>query len=139
MEVERRMRNRGKFVIALVLGCALPSFGQRGREPVEYVSPNIGTIGQLLSATVPYVQRPHGMARVAPVTTPGIADRYLANKIYGLPAGPALLMASVGETGAERSDYATRRHRWAGPQIRTFRGSRLNPGILHLVIAGARE
>jgi len=107
MEVERLMRNREKFAIALVLACAPYSFGQSGREPVEYVSPNIGTIGQLLTATVPYVQRPHGMARVAPVTTPGIADRYLADKIYGFPAGPALLMASVGETGTEPSDYAS--------------------------------
>ena len=107
MEVERRMRNTDKFAIALVLGCALPGFGQNLREPVEYVSPNIGTIGQLLTATVPYVQRPHGMARVAPVTTPGIADRYLADKIYGFPAGPALLMASVGEIGTEPSDYAS--------------------------------
>jgi len=41
-------------------------------EPVDYVSPNIGGIGQLLTATVPYVQTPHGMARLAPVTTPEI-------------------------------------------------------------------
>jgi hypothetical protein len=34
-------------------------------EPVDYVSPNIGGIGQLLTATVPYVQMPHGMARLA--------------------------------------------------------------------------
>ena len=46
-------------------------------EPVDYASPNIGTIGQLLTATVPYVQTPHGMARLAPITTPGIMDRYL--------------------------------------------------------------
>jgi hypothetical protein len=71
----------------------------RQKEPVDYVSPNIGTIGQLLTATLPYVQRPHGMARLAPITTPGIADRYLADKIYGFPVGSATLMASVGETG----------------------------------------
>jgi len=50
---------------------------------VDYVSPNIGGIGQLLTATAPYVQTPHGMARLAPVTTPGINNRDLADKIYG--------------------------------------------------------
>ena len=48
-------------------------------EPVDYVSPNIGGIGQMLTATVPYVQTPHGMARLAPITTPEIKDRYLAH------------------------------------------------------------
>jgi len=46
-------------------------------EPVDYVSPNIGGIGQLLTATVPYVQRPHGMARLTPITTPEINDAVL--------------------------------------------------------------
>ncbi len=66
------------------------------KAPVDYVSPNIGGIGQLLTATIPYVQYPHGMARIAPITTPGIADRYLADKIYGFPVGPSMLMASTG-------------------------------------------
>src|ERR1700748_2908075 len=77
------------------------------KDPVDYVSPNIGGIGQLLTATIPYVQYPHGMARLAPVTTPGITDRYLADKIYGFPAGPAMLMASVGESSVHPSDYAS--------------------------------
>jgi hypothetical protein len=55
------------------------------KQPVEYVSPNIGGIGQLLSATVPYVQYPYGMVRLAPIVTPGIMDRFLADKIYGFP------------------------------------------------------
>ena len=63
----------------------------RQKEPVDYVSPNIGGIGQLLTPTIPYVQRPHGMARLAPITTPGITDRYLADKIYGFPIGAATL------------------------------------------------
>src|ERR1700722_1443368 len=66
-------------------------------DPVDYVSPNIGGIGQLLTATVPYVQTPHGMARLPPITTPEIKERYLADKIYGFPAAPAMLMISVGE------------------------------------------
>src|SRR3984893_10658786 len=79
----------------------------RQKEPVDYVSPNIGGIGQLLTATVPYVQRPHGMARLAPITTPGITDRYLADKIYGFPAGPATLMASVGSQSNRPEAYAS--------------------------------
>src|SRR6204780_87225 len=79
----------------------------RRKEPVDYVSPNIGGIGQLLTATVPYVQRPHGMARLAPITTPGIADRYLADKIYGFPIGAATLMASVGVVGTRPETYAS--------------------------------
>ena len=47
------------------------------------------------------------MARLAPVVTPGITDRYLADKIYGFPAGPALLMASVGQTGTKPEVYAS--------------------------------
>src|ERR1700757_4647315 len=66
------------------------------KAPVDYVRPNIGGIGQLLTPTIPYVQYPYGMARLAPVTTPGITDRYLADKIYGFPAGPAMLMVSTG-------------------------------------------
>jgi predicted alpha-1,2-mannosidase len=76
-------------------------------DPVDYVSPNIGGIGQLLTATVPYVQTPHGMARLAPVTTPGINDRYLADKVYGFPAGPAMLMASTGKVSTQPKDYAS--------------------------------
>ncbi len=74
---------------------------------VDYVSPNIGGIGQLLTATVPYVQYPHGMAQIAPITTPGITDRYLADKIYGFSAGPAILMASVGRVDTRPETYAS--------------------------------
>ncbi len=93
--------------LAIILGSALVGLGQQKREAVDYVSPNIGGIGQLLTATIPYVQRPHGMARLAPVVTPEIMDRYLADKIYGFPAGPALLMASVGETGTKPEAFAS--------------------------------
>ncbi len=97
-----------RFAWLLVLGCsAFAATGQHPKEAVDYVSPNIGGIGQLLTATVPYVQRPHGMARIAPVVTPGIADRYLADKIYGFPAGPALLMASAGEVSSSQAAYAS--------------------------------
>jgi predicted alpha-1,2-mannosidase len=97
-----------RFAWLTVIGCsALAAVGQPQKEPADYVSPNIGGIGQLLTATIPYVQWPHGMARLAPVVTPGIADRYLADKIYGFPAGPALLMASVDKSGTKPEAYAS--------------------------------
>jgi predicted alpha-1,2-mannosidase len=93
--------------LALIGGSALAALGQPQKDAVDYVSPNIGGIGQLLTSTIPYVQRPHGMARLAPVVTPGTTDRYLADKIYGFPAGPALLMASVDKTDTEAGTYAS--------------------------------
>ena len=91
----------GKGLVCLITlaGIACSAGGQQRKDPVDYVSPNIGGIGQLLTATIPYVQYPHGMARLYPITTPGITDRYLADKIYGFPAGPAVLMASTGIVG----------------------------------------
>ena len=94
-------------LVAILSGSALTVSAQKQKDPVDYVSPNIGTIGHLLTATIPYVQRPHGMARLAPITTPGITDRYLADKIYGFPVGPATLMASVGEAGTDPAGYAS--------------------------------
>lgn len=81
----------------LAANLALGASSTHSKEPVDCVNPNIGTIGHLLTATVPYVQYPHGMARIAPVTTPGMQDRYLADKIFGFPAGPATLMAYTGD------------------------------------------
>ena len=94
-------------ILAAFLGSIVFAQGPPQREPVDYVSPNIGTIGQMLTATVPYVQRPFGMARLAPITTPGVTDRYLADKIYGFPAGSATLMASVGKTETDPAAYAS--------------------------------
>ncbi|MEO6965020.1 MAG: hypothetical protein ABI076_03885, partial [Acidobacteriaceae bacterium] len=74
------------YLAIFVGGTIFAASVQQPKQPVDYVSPNIGGIGQLLTATIPYVQYPHGMARIAPITTPGIKDRYLAEKIYGFPA-----------------------------------------------------
>lgn len=94
-------------LLALLASCVVAAAESAAKQPVDYVDPNIGGIGQLLTATIPYVQYPHGMARLYPVTTPGITDRYLADKIYGFPAGPALLMASVGAMGTHAANYAS--------------------------------
>lgn len=94
-------------LLALSCGATFATQEKRQKELVDYVDPNIGGIGQLLKATIPYVQRPHGMARLAPITTPGITDRYLADKIFGFPVGPAILMASVGASGTDPAFYAS--------------------------------
>jgi predicted alpha-1,2-mannosidase len=98
---------RFAFLFLLVVHALAVAAQHQQKQPVDYVSPNIGGIGQLLTATVPYVQCPHGMARIAPITTPGTTDRYLSDKIYGFPAGPATLMASVGPAAANASGYAS--------------------------------
>ena len=65
------MKSAARLVWFTILGGGtLFAFGQHQKEPVDYVSPNFGGIGQLLTATVPYLQCPHGMARLAPITTP---------------------------------------------------------------------
>jgi predicted alpha-1,2-mannosidase len=102
------MSHRHAFLILLLFPCgALRMSAQKANDPVDYVSPNIGGIGQLLTATIPYVQYPHGMTRLAPITPPGIADRYLADKIYGFPVGPATLLVSTGESSTYAKDYAS--------------------------------
>ena len=108
MKGEMRMNGAVGLALAGILGIGIAgAAAQAAKEPVDYVDPNIGGIGQLLKATVPYVQYPYGMARVAPVTTPDITDRYLADKIYGFPAGPALLMASAGPEETKPAGYAS--------------------------------
>ncbi len=94
------------FLVAMS-GFTANAINTHSKDPVDYVSPNIGGIGQLLTATIPYVQYPHGMARLAPITTPGITDRYLANKIYGFPVGSAMLMVSTGSATTDPKDYAS--------------------------------
>lgn len=101
------LRLVNKLVLLILLIPTCRTFCQQPTDPADEVSPNIGGIGQLLTATVPYVQCPHGMARIAPITTPGITDRYLADKIYGFPAGPAMLMASSGRVSTNAADYAS--------------------------------
>ena len=51
------LRCAGMVALALSLNhTASGTSGAPQRDPVDYVSPNIGGIGQLLTATVPYVQ-----------------------------------------------------------------------------------
>jgi len=80
------MKTRYNRIVLLVLIGKLLLSNLTGfvysQDPVDYVNPNIGTIGHLLKATTPDVQLPRGMIRLIPLTTPGIRDIYLADKIY---------------------------------------------------------
>ena len=84
------MKNNNKVIILFVAVAFLaallisPKLFSKEKEPIDYVNPNIGTIGHLLTATTPDVQLPRGMIRLFPGTTPGIRDTYLADKIYSL-------------------------------------------------------
>jgi len=102
------MRQPTILTIAILLASLCPHAAiAQSEQPVDYVSPNIGSIGQLLTPTMPFVQVPHGMTRLAPVTTPGIQDRYLADKIFGFSPGVGMLMVSTGEASTKPADYAS--------------------------------
>jgi predicted alpha-1,2-mannosidase len=89
-----------------------------GQDPVDYVNPNIGTIGHLLKATTPDVQLPRGMMRLIPRTTPGIRDNYLADKIFSFSAtslsndfsgglGMFNIMATTGNISVDAGETAS--------------------------------
>ncbi len=50
---------------------------------------------------------PYGTVRISPITTPGITDRYLADKIYGFPAGGVTLMPVTGSAETDPARYAS--------------------------------
>ncbi|MDU2241248.1 MAG: hypothetical protein E7E23_11740, partial [Paenibacillus sp.] len=67
---------------------------QGERDWASYVNTNIGTLSYKTWSTSPTVQLPHGMMEIDPVTTPGIGDKYLADKIFGFSFGPATVTVS---------------------------------------------
>jgi predicted alpha-1,2-mannosidase len=82
--------------------------GQQKKDPVDYVDPNIGGIGQMLAPTYPLVYLPYAMMRIAPITTPGIKDRYLADKIYGFSGSSGLvMMPTSGPAETDPEKYAS--------------------------------
>jgi predicted alpha-1,2-mannosidase len=103
------MKYAGIPLLAVLLtGSYVAAQDSAGAQPVvDYVNPNIGGIGILLTSTEPLVQYPFGMAQVAPETTPGVGDRYLAEKIYGFPTGPVTLMVSTGGVNTDAETYAS--------------------------------
>jgi predicted alpha-1,2-mannosidase len=102
------MRTRPAFVAAgLCLTVAAAAFGQKPRQLVDYVDTNIGGIGQMLQPTYPVVKMPYGLMSVVPITTPGITDRYLADKIYGFAAGGVTMMPFTGAPETDPAKYAS--------------------------------
>ncbi|MGA2259495.1 MAG: hypothetical protein ABSG53_32875, partial [Thermoguttaceae bacterium] len=99
------------FALLSMILCGMPLIlcgsSPQQKEPVDYVNPNMGGIGQLLSSTSPAVSMPYGMLRISPITTPGITDRYLADKIYGFPAGGMTLMPMTGSAETDPAKYAS--------------------------------
>ncbi|MEN6601877.1 MAG: hypothetical protein ABFD86_05625, partial [Bryobacteraceae bacterium] len=85
------------LVLCAMLCLGTAGCGRKTKDSLDYVDPNIGGIGYLLQPAHPNVQLPHGMARLAPVTTPLVKDRYLADKIYGFRAGASAIMPVTGE------------------------------------------
>ena len=76
------------------------------QDLTRYVNPYVGSVGHLLSATSPAVYYPHGMMQMCPAFTPGIGDRYLADKIYSFPAGAFSFMPTRQSASAVRDDSA---------------------------------
>jgi predicted alpha-1,2-mannosidase len=101
------MKIRHEIVLAsaCLYGALVPAAFSQTKQPVDYVDPHIGSISYLLKSVPPTVQLPFGMMRLAPMTSPGISDSYLAEKIYGFPLDGAVLMPSTGpvETDPARS------------------------------------
>lgn len=64
--------------------CLLTLFCGCDRGVGRYVDPNIGGVAPLLTTVVPQVHRPNSMARVFPVTEPGLNDRFFSDRIYGI-------------------------------------------------------
>ena len=73
------------------------SAAHRAIDPVDWVDPNIGGIGHLLTSVAPEVQVPHGVAVVAPVVAKDVTDIYLATTLQGFSLGASVLMAATGE------------------------------------------
>jgi predicted alpha-1,2-mannosidase len=95
---------RSASLVVLTVFLVAADAQSRDKEPVSYVDPHIGGIGQLLTPTLPYVQRPHGMARVVPATPSQIKDRYLADHLTGFEVGGLSVMirgarSTEGPTG----------------------------------------
>jgi predicted alpha-1,2-mannosidase len=104
------VRHRGLFVV-LILGLS-PYFLGQANSPettalVDIVDPNIGGIGILLQPTLPLVQLPYGMVRIAPLTDPGFQDRYVAPKIFGFPAAGASFIPVVGSVAPSSTGNAS--------------------------------
>lgn len=95
--------------LSFIMMAMIQNGGTRSaREPADYVNPYIGSISPKTGGTAPTVLVPHGAVAVAPQFTPGIGDKYLADKIFGIPAGPASIMPSIGNIKTNNRENASR-------------------------------
>ena len=103
------MKTRHQIVLAsaVLLSALAPVALGQTKQPVDYVDPHIGSISHLLKSEPPTVQLPFGMMRLAPVTSPGISDSYLAEKIYGFPVDGAVLMPTTGPVETDPAKNAS--------------------------------
>ncbi|MGE5549489.1 MAG: GH92 family glycosyl hydrolase [Bacteroidota bacterium] len=82
---------------------------------MAWVDPNIGAVADLLAPTVPTVQTPHGMIRLAPDRTPQHPDPWLGDHIVGFPLniishrGPRAftIAARTGGLGCRLDEWAS--------------------------------
>ena len=103
------MKTRHHIVLAsaCLLWVLAPAALGQTKQPVDYVDPHIGSISYLLQSVPPTVQLPFGMIRLAPLTSPGISDSYLAEKIYGFPVEGAVLMPTTGPVETDPAKNAS--------------------------------
>ncbi|MDR3627845.1 MAG: GH92 family glycosyl hydrolase [Ignavibacteriaceae bacterium] len=84
------------------------------KDITQYADPNIGGVAPLLTTLTPTVHRPHSMARVFPITKPGLEDRYLSDKIYGFALNmPAYRMGYVTELMPESGKLILNKNEYA--------------------------
>ena len=84
------------ILLSLLLICST-GFAQDDKDPVDYVNPYIGSISPKTGGTSPTVYLPHSHLSISPQFTPGVGDRYVANKIFGFPIRGTVLMPTVGD------------------------------------------
>jgi putative alpha-1,2-mannosidase len=78
------------------------------KQAADYVNPYTGSISPKTGGTSPSVLVPHGAVTVAPQFTPGIGDKYLADKIFGFPVGSATIMPTTGVIKTNNRENASR-------------------------------
>ena len=108
METPMKTRYQIASVTIILLIALGPAALGQTTQPIDYVDPHIGGISYLLKSEPPTVQLPFGMMRLAPMTSPGISDSYLAEKIYGFPVDGALLMPTTGSVETDPAKNASR-------------------------------
>ena len=107
------------FISCVILAHAMTSCNDKtNKELVDYVNPNIGTIGHLLVATASITQLPHGILQLGQNPYPELADRYLADRVssfslralprYSVQTVPSWIMATTGNVIVAPDKMASR-------------------------------